>query len=363
MNNKNVFGALLFASLLTIAIVANMNLVSASAPQKGDYFKYSQTITVNNGQGSYTGYTDQSQITGSEQMNGVNGSAISASYGYSYQYSNNQGNSTSSSVSGTYSWSTNNFTYINGSDDQIGYSKPIYVWFAMNPSIPVGGTFYVLNTLFTVLLKNYSLQLPTESKYVQTIEAKGTGQYQRNDSYGVFTASYTWYGYFDPSTGYIVGYNYVEQDSGQYQGQAGSFTYTDDLYVTSTSYVLASATAPPNGNDNSSSTITANTAGLFGLAPYLGYLAVSVVVLFIIVIAVFAATRRRGRDDSLPKHPYTPYTPPSPSSTPWESKIDLGAKPSEQVVIRDVAKVNCKYCGTLIPTTADTCPYCGGPRQ
>ena len=367
MKNKNVFEALLLAFLLASSIVASMHFVSAYAPQKGDFFKYSETITVNNGQGSYTGYTDRSQINGTEQINGVNGSVVSASYGYSYQYSNNQGSSTSSSTSGNYTWSSNNFTYVNGTDDQIGYSKPIYVWFAMNPSIPVEGTFYVLNTQFTVVSKNYSLQLPSEgNKYVQTIQAEGTGQYQRNDSYGVFTASYTWDAYFDPSTGYIVGYNYVEQDNGQYQGQAGSFTYTDNLYVTSTSYVLPLGSAPPNGNVSTSSS-TSNSSGVSGLAPYLvDIIALLAVVLFVALIAVYAATRRRRKDDSLPKHPYPPYTPPPsppPSSTPWESKIDLGAQPSQQVVIRDVAKVNCKYCGTLIPSTADTCPYCGAPRQ
>jgi len=359
LNNK-VYGALLSAFLVAIAIAANVHLVSAYTPQRGDYFEFSQTITVNNGQGSYTGYTDQTQITGMEQMNSVSGRSVSAFYSNSYQYSSNQGSSTSSSSSGNYTWSSSSFTYVNGTDDQVGYSIPTYVWFAMNSSLSVGGTFYVLNTQFTVMSKNYSLQLPTEgNKYVQTIQAKGIGQYQRNDAYGLFTASYTWYAYFDPSTGYIVGYNYVEQDNGQYQGQNGSFTYTDTLYVTSTRYELTLASAP----STSSSTATNAGTGLMELTPYLGYLVALVVVLFIIVIAVYAATRRRRRD-SLPKHPPTPYTPPSaPSSTPWESRIDLGSKPPQQVVRRDVAKVNCKYCGTLIPTTADRCPYCGGPRQ
>jgi hypothetical protein len=341
---------MLFLSLAGMAVTANPHQVFAYAPQKGDYFNYSETITVNNGQGSYSGYTDQTQVTGMEQMNSVNGSAVSASYNLSYQYSNNQGNSTSYSSSGKYSWSQSSFTYVNGTDNQVGYSKPTYVWFAMNPSLPVGGTFYVLNTQFTVISKNYSLQLPTEgNEYVQTIQAKGTGQYQRSDSYGVFTASYTWNDYFDPTTGYIVGYSYVEQDNGQYQGQAGSFTYTDDLYVTSTSYNLATAGAT-----------TTTTSGLFGgLGQYLGYSVVLLVVVVIVAVAVYAGTRRRGKDGSLPKH--SQYTP--PPSTPWESKVDLGSKPSEQVVIREVAKVNCKYCGTLISSTADTCPYCGAPRQ
>jgi len=351
----------LFALLLAIAVVANTNSVSGYSPQKGDNLAYSETTTVNNGQGSYTGYTDQLLTTGTEQMDSVNGSLVSASYSYSYQYSNNQGNSTSSSSSGKYTWSASNFTYVNGTDNQVGfgglsYSRPLYVWFAMNPSLPVGSTFYVLNTQFSVLSKNYSLALTTEGKNVQVIQTEGTGQYQRNDSYGVLKASYTWYEYFDPTTGYLVGYNYVEQDSGQYQGQAGGFTYADDLYVTSTSYPLTAATAPPGQTTSSTS------QGATGAFPwYLGYLAVGI--LLVVAIAIYAATRRRGKEP-LPKRSPPPYVPPSgPPSTAFESKIDLGSKPPEQVVIRDVAKVNCKYCGTLIPSTADTCPYCGGPRQ
>jgi hypothetical protein len=340
--------------LIAIAMSANLHSVSAYAPQKGDYFEYSQTSTVSSGQGSYAGYTDKTQTTGVERMNSVSGSTVSAFYSESYQYSSSQESATSGSSSGNYTWSSDSFTYVNGTDNQAGYSKPTYVWFAMNPSLAVGDTFYALNTEFTVISKNYSLQLPTEgNKYVQTIQAEGTGQYQRNDAYGLFNASYTWYEYFDPTTGYIVGYNYVEQDNGQYQGQAGSFAYTDTLYVTSTSYELALASA----------LITNNGASLAGIGPYLDYLVVLAVVLFIIAIAVYAAARRRRRG-SLPRHPYTSYTPPpAPPPTPSESNIDLGSKPPQQVVIREVAKVNCKYCGTLIPTTVDKCPNCGGPRE
>ena len=356
--SNRAFGVILLSFLLTIPIVANVYSVSICAPQKGDSFNYSETISVNNGQGSYTGYTDQTQISGMEQMNSVIGSNVSASYSYTSQFSNNQGSSTSNSHIGQYTWSSSSFTYINGTDDEVGYSKPTYVWFAIDPSLPVGGTLYILNTQFAIMSKNYSLQLPTEgNKYVQTIQGKGTGERQRNDEYGVFTASYTWYEYFDPSTGYIIGYNYVEQDNGQYQGQAGSFTYTDDLYVTSTSYALAPATAPASENGTTTGAMTNISVDLAGLTPYL-----VVAVLFITVLAIYAATRQRHKDDSLPQHsPYVP--PPTPSSTPWESRIDLGSKPSGQVVIRDVAKVNCRYCGTLIPTTGNTCPYCGGPRR
>jgi hypothetical protein len=350
---RKVFGTALVALLLAISVGVNLHPVSAYSPQKGDFFKYSETITVNDGQGSYNGYTDQSLINGTEQMTGTNGSVVSASYGYSFQYSNSQGSSTSSSYSGTYTWSSSNYTYVNGTDDQIGYSQPIYVWFAMNSSIPVGSTFNFLNTQFSVVSKNYSFQLPTENKYVQTIQTEATGQYQRNDSYGVFTASYTWTEYFDPTTGYVVGYNYVEQDVGQYQGKPGNFTYTDNLYVTSTSYSLAAASVPPSSSTGSSSTTVINPAGFFGLAPYLIYLLVFVVIILIVVIAVLAASRRRK---SLPKHPYSPSTPPPGPPTPWESKVDLGSKPPEQVVVKEVAMVNCKYC---LPPTQEVMTLAG----
>jgi hypothetical protein len=345
----------LMALLLAISFAASVRTAAAYSPLRSDSFNYSETATVNNGSGSYSGYSDQTTGTGAEQMNSVSGSTVSASYSYSYQFSSNQGSSTSDSISGAYTWSSGNRTYLNGTDNQIGYSKPVYVWFFMDTSLPVEGTFYALNTQFTVLSKNYSFQLPTEGdKYVQTIRAEGTGQYQRNDAYGVFTASYTWDEYFDPATGYVVGYTYVEQDNGQYQGQAGGFTYTDDVYVTSTSYPLAAASAP------------STTTGSTGFEPYLVYVVVLVIALLLVAAVLYIATRRRR--ESLPKHsppPTTPSAPAAPPSPPtsWESRVDLGSKPSEQVVIREVAKVNCKYCGTLIPTTVDRCPYCGGPRQ
>jgi hypothetical protein len=358
-----VVRALLFGILLAVSTASSAHTVLAYAPQKGDSFGYSETTVVNNGQGSYTGYDDQLRTTGRQQVNSVSGNVVSASYSYSYQYNNNQGSSTSSSSSGNYTWSSSTFTYLNGTDNQVGfgglsYSRPLYVWFAMNTSLPVGGTFFVLNSQFTVLSKNYTLQLPTQSKYVETIQAEGTGTFQRNDTYGLFTATYTWYTYFDPSTGYVVGYNYVEQDSGKYQGQAGSFTYSDSLYVTSTSYPLTPVSAPPGQTASSSG------QGLTGPSPDIGY--ATLVVLFIGATAILAiyASRRRKAKDSLPKRSPGPYTPSyGTSPTPFQSTIDLGSKPPEQVVIRDVAKVNCRYCGTLIPSTVDRCPYCGGPRQ
>lgn len=335
-------GVLLF--LLATSMLAAVARVSAYSPKQGDAFSYSESIVVNNGQGSYTGYSEQTLVSGTEQMNTIAGSNVSTHYSFSFQYSNSQGNVTSSSKSGDFVWSSSTYQYVQGTDNQVGYTPPIYVWFAMSPSTPVGGRVVLLNTVASVVSTDASFQTPSTGNWVQAIHVQGTGSYQRDDSYGVFTATYTWDAYFDPTTGYIVGYNYVEQDSGQYQGNPGSFTYTDDLSVTSTSYSLAPGTAPP--------------PSYFGLD--LGTLVgvISLLAVVVIGVSIYAVRRNRGKE-RIPEHSPTP---PSLGS-PTRSTIDLGSRPSQQVVIRDVAKVNCKYCGTLIPTTADTCPYCGGPRR
>jgi len=331
---------ILLSLLILSAITASVHPVSAYTPKQGDYFRYTETTVVSNGQGSYSGYTDQTSTTGMEEIQSVSGSDVLTHYSYTYNFSSNQGNSSSGSKSGDFTWSTSSYSYVNGTDNQVGYAEPIYVWFAMDPSLPVGGTFSALNTHLTILSSNYTLQLPTEGRDVQTIEAEGTGQYQRNDAYGVFAATYTWYEYFDPATGYIIGYNYTEQDTGTYQGQAGGFTYTDALYVASTSYPLTAASAPTNSIAGS---------GAFSFTPYLEVLIPVVVV--VVVVGVVLAGRGRRRRSPLPEHPTSapPPQPPPPSAPPpppgpWGSNVDLGSRPSEQVVIREVAKVNCKYC-------------------
>lgn len=353
IGRHNSSGLVILACLLALAVASNALPVQAYVPQKGDSFSYTDTTTVNNGQGSYTGYTDQTQTTGSETVNSVGGSNVSSSYAQSYHFSNNQGNSSSGTSSGNFTWSSSTYTYLKGTDNQVGYSSPIYVWFYMNPSLGVGQSFWALNTHMTINSKNFSLLLPSEgNRYVQTIEAVGTGQYQRNDAYGTFTATYTWTQYFDPTTGYIVGYNYSEHDDGSYQGQSGSFTYSDILFVSATSYSLTAGSVP----------VSSTTSVSLASPTFIGIIILATIVLLVLVgVVIYFVTRRRKK---LPPHSATPVPPPSSQpSAPWQSNVDLGSKPSEQVVIREVAKVNCRFCGTLIPTTVDRCPYCGGPRQ
>ena len=72
-------------------------------------------------------------------MNSVDASGVvSATYGYSWTFSNSSGSTESGSQSGSYTFSSTDYSYINGTDDQTGYVNPT-VWFLMDNSIPKGG--------------------------------------------------------------------------------------------------------------------------------------------------------------------------------------------------------------------------------
>lgn len=328
--------------LLSMMILAGTPLPAAAySPHQGDRFSYSETINLGNGTGSYAGYSEQETVTGSEDVTGVAGAVVSTSYIYSYNWSNSTGGTSEGSRSGAYTWSSNTFLYVNGTDDQTGYVNPS-VWFAMNSSAPEGSTFYLLNTLMTVESTNYSYYLPSLGKDVGTIFAHGVSSYDRDDVYGQFDATYTWDAYFDPTSGYIVGYNYAEHDT---NSSGTGFDYVDTLYVTSTSYPLTTLAVAITTTTSSAS------AGL-------SLFAVFIVVAAIVVVIVGILIWRRDKRRPLPQHPSEPAgtVPPSIDLTPREQP------PVQQVVIREVAMVKCQYCGTLFESTAQVCPRCGAPR-
>ncbi len=119
---------------------------------------------LGSGTGDYAGYTEQATYNGIETMNGINADGtVSAHYSYSYTWSNSTGTTETGNPSGDFTFSPVTFLYVNGTDDQTGYVNPT-VWFVMDNSIPVGGTFSLLNTEMTVISKNYSYYLPSQKQ-------------------------------------------------------------------------------------------------------------------------------------------------------------------------------------------------------
>ena len=341
------------ALLAAVVLLVGLTLGTASAhytPRSGDTFSYAESIDLLNGTGNYFGYTESTTINGSLTITGVapNGTE-SARYYYAFQYQNSTPASFQGTSSGPFTFSAQTFLYVDGTDNQTGYTNP-YVWFFMDDSLALGSTFYALNTEMTVMNTSYNFDLNTGAGgYVKTIFAEGTGSYLRNDSYGKFDATYTWKMYFDPATGYIVGYYYAEQDS---DGAGNGFSWTDSLGVTQTSYPLTAGSAP------------SNPTGSGGASDE--ELLVAIVVVVVVVVIIVLAVSRARRRPSLPRHSYTGQTsyapPPMGPPPPGIHLTPYGQPAVQQIVVKETVKVNCRYCGALIDTTAEKCPFCGAAR-
>jgi len=354
MNLKSF--VIIFSLCLTLFVVP---LVTSYVPHVGDHFSYYEVTDLGSGTGDYTGYSEHATYNGLETMNGVNtDGTVSAHYSYSYNWSNSTGTIETGNPSGDFTFSPVNFLYVNGSDDQTGYVNPT-VWFVMDNSIPVGGTFSLLNTEMVVISKNYSYHLPSQGRNVNVIFSQGDSSFVRNDVYGHFSATYTWKAYFDPSTGYIVGYGYDEHDT---DTSGTGFTYSENLYVTSTSYPLTASSAN-NTSEVTPSPAVSNPGGTTpGPILYVGFiagLALFIVVVVIIIILIYAFSRRSRK--TIPQHPYQ-QQPPPPGPPPENIILTPKQPPAQQIVIKEVVKVKCRYCGALIDATAETCPICGAPR-
>jgi hypothetical protein len=353
-----ILAAVACALLLSLAPVGLAVPGAHYLPHKGDQFAYTETIVVNNGVGNYTGYTEETYINGSVSLAAVPGNGTdTANYSNTDHFTDNSGTSYTYLSRGNFTFSSTTYRYVRGTDNQTGYNGS-QVWFYMNNTLTDGATFYLLGTQMTVDSTNQSYPLATSpTGYVATIFAQGSGSYLRNDVYGRFTADFTWQSYFDPATGYIVGYLYTEQDR---DGSGDGFTYTDLLFLTSSTYPLTPASPPPAAPAPSFWTPTVEAV-------------VAVVVLLVVVIVVALLLRSRRRP-SLPRHSTqgaVNFVPPSgispgalaPGGVPPPIRLTPGGQPAvQQIVIKETVKVNCRYCGALIDTTDAICPNCGAPR-
>jgi hypothetical protein len=347
---------LAFAVVLPLLLVAVPPVNAAAGhylPHAGDRFDYYETIYLGSGSGNYSTYTESTYVNGTVGVTAVaaNGTE-SATYSYSESWSNSSPGSLEHwTSSGPFTFSALTFEYVQGTDNESEYAHDP-VWFYIDNSLGVGDTFTLLGTPMQVFSTNVSYALGAPyNEYVATIYAQGTGSYERNDVYGVFNAAYTWNAYFDPSTGYIVGYVYTETDS---NGAGDGFSITDTLAVTSTTYPLTAGSVP--ATSSSGGLPTALVVGLV------------LVVVLVVIVVIWLAVRSRRRS-SLPKHSArgnvsfgpTPGLP--PSGIPPPINLTPAGQPAvQQVVIRETVKVNCRYCGTLIDSTATVCPNCGAPR-
>ncbi|MFZ3355630.1 MAG: zinc ribbon domain-containing protein [Thermoplasmata archaeon] len=348
-----MIGRIVLLSALFVVAGVTVGISSAHyTPAPGDQFAYNETVVLGAGTGYYYGYTESTVINGSLGVTAVlpNGTE-SAVYYNANDYQNNQGAQESWTSAGQFTFSAQSFLYVNGTDNQTGYVRP-YVWFFMNNALAVGSSLYLLNTPMTVVSTDYDFALDTAAgTNVKTMFAEGNGSYERNDVYGMFNAVYNWKTYFDPGTGYMVGYVYTEQDS---NSTGSGFTLTDTLSVTHTSYTLTPAAGPPSSSGSS------------GSGTNWTLIVVAIVIIVVIVVVIAYALSRSRRGPSLPQHSTTgrvSYAPPPMGPPPPGINLTPSGQPAvQQIIIKETVKVNCRYCGALIDSTAERCPNCGAPR-
>ncbi|HEV2429780.1 MAG TPA: zinc ribbon domain-containing protein [Thermoplasmata archaeon] len=342
--------------LALVPLLAVLVLPTGSAayvPGAGDSLSYRETQVLSNGIGNYTGYTENSDYNGSISITSVLANRTeSATYQSAGTYRTNTGVSRPWSESGAFTFSAATYHYVQGTDNQSGYTDP-YVWFLIDDSLATGASFYLLDTAMKVVSTDEPFALASSpTGYAKAIFAEGNGSYQRNDAYGKFTADYQWKAYFDPSTGYVLGYVLSEQDR---DAAGDGFQWTDTLTDSRTSFAVTSAPAPPP-----------SSGGSFG-ADFVVLAAVALVILIVVVvIAVLVARRSKGArgGTTLPRHAEGASTGVLPTyAPPPPIHLAPGDQPMvQQVVLRETVKVPCRYCGTLIDSTATVCPKCGAPR-
>lgn len=348
---------LALAVLLLPAAVAAAPTPSVAhyVPRAGDEFRYTEQIVLDHGTGDYGTYTEHTFVNGSIAVNSIAANETAATqYAWSSNYYNSSGGSIPSTMSGWFGWSASTFLYVNNTDDQVGYTNPS-VWFFIDNTLGVGGSVTLLNSPMQVIGTAATYPMASSATgYVVAIEAEGNGSFERDDSYGIFSATYTWIAYFDPGTGYILGYSYVEHDSND---SGDGFTWTDTLSDTQTSFPLTAASAPPPAASSPASPISETEA------------VVLVVLVVLIVAAVILAIRSRRRSRGMapanvPRHsgPSAPVYPPNYGPPPPVNLVPGGQPAIQQIVIRETVKVPCAYCGTLMDSTATVCPKCGAPR-
>ncbi len=335
---------------LSFTAISSQSSVSIS---KGECFQYRELIAIYDGKGNYSGYSCNIWINGTESVTGFSSnSSVDMHYNYSCAIISTSGDYNNPYMgSGTFNFSSVSCNYINGTDNETGYNHS-HVWFYVHPSLEKGNETSLLGTPMTVVSNSYNYKPGGSKNTINTIYLSGNGTCVRDDSFGHFNADYTWKGYFDHSAGFIAAYIYTQVDS---NSNGDGFSCTNSLYVSHSTYGVNISEVAPVSHVTTTS-------------PSFPYTDLFVIIAFIFVLLIIVAVvASRGKRNKLKQHSsYSPGVNMKHEHSDNEHEIkpepDPEQKVTEQVVIKEIVKVKCQYCGALIDSTVEKCPFCGAPR-
>ena len=226
----------LCAAFALVLPFAWSGVASAASPQPGDFFEYNYNTNVDNGGGIYTGYTDHMTSHYRYEVTVVSNGVATVTGTGSWSFSASDGTSQSGSDSYTPMFDLTTRKYLSGIDATVSDPANASVWFWIPTPVSLGQTIPVLDDVLTVTSLSATVWLGAVPH--STVLLESSGQYTRNDAYGVFTATYHDQYFFDKDTGYFVAEHYNEQDTGTFQGTPGDFQYHAQLTITSSSYAV-----------------------------------------------------------------------------------------------------------------------------
>lgn len=227
--------------LLVVGPLGPLAVTVGAQPKTGDYFKYSYHQNVDNGQGQYYGYTEETKGTGSYKVNSMNSTETRMTAHYVGDYTNNEGKSEHyhTEIAFAFSPTTRHYTTTKIDLDDPEYSgidgHLMCVWFYIPTTVTDGSTLCLLDNTATVTSMSASIWSNYVPKH-NLIEVTTRGYGSRNDDYGQMSLHYTDKLYFDRTTGMFVAERYEETDDGTWKGYSASFSYHIQIDVTSANY-------------------------------------------------------------------------------------------------------------------------------
>jgi ribosomal protein S18 acetylase RimI-like enzyme len=222
-----VLVGLIFGGLLPLGIGR------AAVPTSGTNFTFQDNYQITNGGGNYSGYSESQNAQYHYTVLSIVGDNVTVNGSGSYQWTNST-SSGSGNWAETFAFSAVTRLYTSGFD-VLGSYPNASVWFWIPTGLSEGQGVRILDTNFTVVSLASTVWLTYFPPVPRIgVELMASGSYTRDDVYGVYTATFTDRYWFDPTSGFVIGEYYTEQDN----GAGGSFDYDEQLFVTQASYPL-----------------------------------------------------------------------------------------------------------------------------
>lgn len=212
----------------------------ARDPARGDFLEYDFHRHLGNGGGEYEGYHDDTNSHARLDILSNNGTNVQLHSAYHWTYADNEGKRQAGDVDRivefgllTRQW-TSALTDDDDHDSQ--NAQLLYEWFWLPAGIQLGDRFGLVDDEFTVTSISTTIWSNGMPKFA--IELSASGTFLRNDEYGAYSVTYQDAYYFDRSTGFVIAERYSEKDVGIYGGLSASFTWTETVDVTRSSYPI-----------------------------------------------------------------------------------------------------------------------------